>query len=285
MDKRLKTILKTIVKLTLTVLALWLVFSKIDTRETKNLLFAVDWFYLFLAIIFFTLSKIAAALRLWHYFKAIGLQLSHYYNLKLYWIGMFYNLFLPGGIGGDGYKVYILQKQFQIGTKNLIKASLLDRINGVVSLGFLACGLILLLPINELIVPYRWIFWIGLIVAFPIFYLLHLGLFKKFREVFVPTNLWALTVQVLQLVCAYFLLNSLGVSENLIAYMALFLISSVVAVLPFTIGGVGARELVFVLGHQWFGIEQNTAVAFSLLFFLVTALVSILGAVTKVRID
>ncbi len=64
-----------------------------------------------------------------------------------------------------------------------------------------------------------------------------------------------------------FLLNSLGVSENLIAYMALFLISSVVAVLPFTIGGVGARELVFVLGHQWFGIEQNTAVAFSLLFF------------------
>ena len=46
-----------------------------------------------------------------------------------------------------------------------------------------------------------------------------------------------------------------------------FLLSSIVAVLPLTIGGVGARELVFVYAHQYAGIEEAAAVAFSLIFF------------------
>ena len=50
------------------------------------------------------------------------------------------------------------------------------------------------------------------------------------------------------------------------------------AVLPFTIGGVGARELTFILGHQYLGVDQNAAVAFSFLFFLITAVVSLYGA-------
>jgi glycosyltransferase 2 family protein len=55
----------------------------------------------------------------------------------------------------------------------------------------------------------------------------------------------------------------------------------VVAVFPFTIGGVGARELTFILGYQFLGIDQNVAVAFSLLFFLITAVVSMVGGFLK----
>jgi len=51
--------------------------------------------------------------------------------------------------------------------------------------------------------------------------------------------------------------------------------------LPFTIGGVGARELVFLLGAQWLQTNKDTAVAFSLLFFLITAISSLAGAVMK----
>lgn len=57
----------------------------------------------------FNISKIISSIRLNRYFKDINLSLSQTYNLKLYYLGMFYNLFLPGGIGGDGYKIYIIK--------------------------------------------------------------------------------------------------------------------------------------------------------------------------------
>jgi uncharacterized membrane protein YbhN (UPF0104 family) len=56
----------------------------------------------------------------------------------------------------------------------------------------------------------------------------------------------------------------------------------VVAVLPFTVGGVGARELVMIMGYTYLPINPNSAVAFSLLFFLITALSSFLGAFLQV---
>jgi uncharacterized membrane protein YbhN (UPF0104 family) len=63
-----------------------------------------------------------------------------------------------------------------------------------------------------------------------------------------------------------------------------FLLSSIVAVLPLTIGGVGARELVFVYAHEYAGIDEATAVAFSLIFFIITAAVSLVGATIRTEL-
>lgn len=49
------------------------------------------------------------------------------------------------------------------------------------------------------------------------------------------------------------------------------------SVLPLTIGGVGARELTFIYGAQWMNVMPETGVAFSLLFFLVSVLISLPG--------
>jgi hypothetical protein len=111
---RYKNQLKTILKLILTGLALYLVFRKIDTAQLFEILKTIQWIWLVPAVILFVLSKVATAVRLNQYFKNISLQLSEWKNWKLYLIGMFYNLFLPGGIGGDGYKVYLLNKHFKL---------------------------------------------------------------------------------------------------------------------------------------------------------------------------
>lgn len=73
----------------------------------------------------------------------------------------------------------------------------------------------------------------------------------------------------------------MGVGDQYIPYLFVFLVSSTVSVLPLTIGGVGARELVFVLAHDYVGIDQNVAVAFSLLFFLISMLTSLFGLFFK----
>jgi len=65
----------------------------------------------------------------------------------------------------------------------------------------------------------------------------------------------------------------------------LFLLSSAIAVLPFTIGGIGARELVFIFGADYLFIDKNTAVAFSILFFVITAISSFTGIFFETKVN
>ncbi len=272
-----KGILKLLLKVVLTALAIYVVIRKIDLDETITILTTANLFWLFLAFILFNFSKWISAIRLNLFFKMIGLNLTFKYNLILYYVGMFYNLFLPGGIGGDGYKVYLLNKKYKTSVRSLIGATLLDRINGMVALIFLA--ILLLLFVDFSYTGISWTYYlIGLIIIiYPVFYFFVRLFFRKFSDFFFIPNLASFGVQVSQLVCALFILWSLDIHSLYIEYQLLFLLSSIVAVLPFTIGGIGARELVFVFGANYLMIDKNTAVAFSLLFFVLTAISSFSG--------
>ena len=281
---RVKNQLKTALKILLTGGALYLVFQKIDTAQLLQLSKNLSWPWLLPAIALFVGSKVATAIRLNHYFANIHLLLSAWENWRLYLIGMFYNLFLPGGIGGDGYKVYLLNKEFKTPVKELLKASLLDRLGGLVAIVAL---LLALLGLIEL--PWQgfatWTSKALLLAAalgvVPAFWLLQKVLFSNFLPSFWQGIIWSLVGQLAQMASVFCLLLALGVQDNLLAYQAVFLLSSIVAVLPLTIGGVGARELVVVYAHSYAGIQETEAVAFSLLFFLISAAVSLSGAWIK----
>jgi uncharacterized membrane protein YbhN (UPF0104 family) len=73
------------------------------------------------------------------------------------------------------------------------------------------------------------------------------------------------------------LLLALGETENHLPYLVIFLVSSAVAVLPISVGGVGVRELTFLYGSQLLNVDMNVAVGISFLFYLITALVSLAG--------
>jgi uncharacterized membrane protein YbhN (UPF0104 family) len=280
----LKNQLKTALKILLTGGALYLVFQKIDTEQLLQLSKNLSWPWLLPAIALFVGSKVATAIRLNHYFANIQLVLSTWENWRLYLIGMFYNLFLPGGIGGDGYKVYLLNKAFKTPVKQLLKASLLDRLGGLVAIVALLLALVGLIEL-----PWQgfetWTTKILLLAAalgvIPAFWLLQKVLFPNFLPSFWKGIIWSLVGQLSQMASVFCLLLALGVQDKFLAYQAVFLLSSIVAVLPLTIGGVGARELVVVYAHSYAGIQETEAVAFSLLFFLISAAVSLSGAWVK----
>lgn len=288
LPKRLGNQLKTILKLVLTCFALYLVFRKIDVTQLFLIVKTLHWIWLIPAVFLFVLSKVATALRLNLYFKNIGLQISESQNWRLYLIGMFYNLFLPGGIGGDGYKVYLLNKHFKTPIKKLVQVALLDRLGGLVAIVFLLFGLFLVVDVRlEFLESKLWngSMLLGLAVTIPAFWILQKLFFKDFLPSFWSSNVWSFAGQIAQLIGAWFILMALGIDENILAYQLVFLHSSIVAVLPLTIGGVGARELVFVYAHTYAGIEETVAVAFSLLFFLISAGVSLVGAFVKVDLS
>ena len=279
----LKKLLKPLLQLLFTGLALYLVLRKTDIAKLFGIILSANPWYLLLSLLFFNISKLFNAVRLNRFFKAIGIELSAMYNLKLYYLGMFYNLFLPGGIGGDGYKIYVLQKNHGMKMIDVFHAVLWDRICGIIALVFLS--VILLLPSTfalklPQLVPYAW-FLLG--ALYPLALLLNKLFYKQFIGVFTITALESLLVQIAQVISAFFILQAISLQANHIDYLAIFLISTVSTILPITIGGAGAREVTFYYLLNFIQLETNAGVALSLIFFGISALSSLAGVLTKIR--
>lgn len=273
---KLPPFVKVILKLSITLAALWYVFSRIQVQEMLVTLKHTKILFLGASLVLFVLSKMFSSIRLNRFLSSIGIRISESSNMKLYLLGMYYNLFLPGGIGGDGYKIYLLSRRFEISTRRIFWAVLMDRIIGVVALACMAVLLFCFIPGMESYAAY---IWIPAPLAVVVCYMIFRRFFPYFLPVFRVTNIHSLVVQVLQLLSALLILISLNASTDLIAYLVVFLVSSMVAVLPLTIGGIGSREFTFMLGAQWLGLDLNLSIALSLLFFLITALSSLWGLV------
>ena len=278
----LKKLLKPLLQLFVTTLALYLVLRKTDVAKLFGIIRSANPWYLLLSLLFFNISKLFNAVRLNRFFKAIGIELSSLYNLKLYYLGMFYNLFLPGGIGGDGYKIYVLQKNHGMKMINVFHAVLWDRICGIFALVFLS--VILLLPSTfalklPQLVPYAWLL---LVALYPLALLLNKLFYKQFIGIFTITALESLLVQIAQVISAFFILQAISLQANHIDYLAIFLMSTVATILPITIGGAGAREVTFYYLLNSIQLDTNAGVALSLIFFGISALSSLAGVLTKI---
>jgi glycosyltransferase 2 family protein len=263
-----KKLLQLLLKIVVTIACLWYVSGKIDFAKAGQALKQANWYYILLAVLAFILSKLLSAIRLNIYFKNIGIGLSEVKHAKLYWLGMFYNLFLPGSISGDAYKVVLLTKRYNVPYKKTTAAVLLDRFSGLLGL-----GLLLVLPDTLYII----ILISGAVVAVVAFYFIIKRYFLDFLPGFLSTLLLGVLVQVSQVVCAYLIMAALGIPTHVTEYIFIFLVSSVVAVLPLTIGGLGAREIVFLEGSRYFSLVQENSVIISILFYLITLFTSAWG--------
>jgi uncharacterized membrane protein YbhN (UPF0104 family) len=273
--KRIPGWLKGLLKFIFTLSCLWYLTNQIEWKKLVPIIQQSAFLWFFPALCFFVCSKWIAAIRLQCYFDNINLHLSHNNNVKLYWLGMFYNLFLPGGIGGDAYKIIVLHRRKGVSVKLLTSAMLLDRVSGLAALLSLA-ALFFFLIFQPLGVAYLVL--LTIIPGLIVFYLAVNKIFPSFKNSFFSTLWLGFVVQIAQVGCLYFLLQSMHVGANLYVYILLFLISSVVAIIPFTIGGLGARELLFLWGSRFFLLNDETSVAVSLLFYITTLLVSMVGA-------
>jgi len=280
-SQKVKRLIKTVLKFGLTIAALYFVFTRIEFSSVFRLIGQSNVGFLLLALLLFSASKAMAAFRLNLYFKSAGLDISHSINLRLYLLGMFYNLFLPGGIGGDGYKIYLLHKHYKTGIAKLFGAVLSDRLSGMLALAVLA---LVLFSVIDLPFDWNWVGWILIPVAYVSWYLFCRFFYKYFIPVLMKTNIFSLGVQLLQLVCVWMILLALGDGQtHLLEYLLVFLVSSIVAVLPISIGGMGVRELTFLYGAQLLGIDQDIAVSVSLMFYIITAIVSLNGLYFVIR--
>jgi glycosyltransferase 2 family protein len=267
-------VLKLLLKIAVTILCFWYISRKIDFTKAKDAVLQADWWWLFLSVVAFAFSKFLASFRLNIYFRNIGINLPQKQNLKLYWLGMFYNLFLPGAISGDAYKVVLLTRKYDVGYKKITAAVLLDRFSGLLALGLILSVYGVIVLDNKL---YDVILISGSVLAVVALYLVVKYLFKDFLPGFWPTFLWGIAVQVFQVVCVYCILMGLHLPLQS-EWIFIFLVAAVITVIPISLGGgLGTRELVFVEGARYFGLDMHVAPIISILFYLSNALSSVWG--------
>ena len=274
-ESKLSKYVKLFVKLAVTVVCFWYISTKIDFARVKEALLKANWFFLFIALLLLAFSKLLSARRLNIYFRNINLHLPEWKNIKLYWLGMFYNLFLPGSISGDAYKVILLKRKYNASYKKSSAAVLLDRFSGLLALG-------LIMSVYGVIVFDKWLYdfilIIGSILSIVTLYFIIKIYFKDFLPGFWPTFFWGLAVQASQVICVYCIMLSLHLPLDQTPWIFIFLAAAVVAVFPISLGGgLGTRELVFVEGAKYFGLDPQIGLVISLLFYLCTVLSSLPG--------
>jgi glycosyltransferase 2 family protein len=270
-------IFTTFIKIIFSLFCIWFIVRKINVSQLAGILAHINLLFLFIAVATFAFSKYISSVRLNFFLKAINIELPELVNLKLYWLGMFYNLFLPGGIGGDGYKVYILKKEYStISTKSIVYALFIDRLTGILPLFILLVLLSYYLPYP---VVYKYFIWVAIPGSIITFYFFLRFWGSQFLHIFNKTHIISYGVQISQIVSVIFIMLALNHFTHTGEYLCIFLLSSIVAVIPITIGGMGSRELVFFMGAQWLGLDNTLSVTISFLFFMISAIVSGFGVI------
>lgn len=276
-NAKIKQWAKFVLKLIISGIAMYFVYKKTDIASIKKALQHIHIGYLILGVVAFNFSKWISIFRLRELLKILEINITHNYNWKLYYIGAFYNLFLPGSVGGDGYKVYLLHKRYDKPIKHILSAVFLDRISGLAALVFIT-GIMSVLFSTD--IPY--FVWIGIItsvIIYPLYYFFLRIFFKKYTSGFHKTNLISFASQAFQVVTAWCILKGLGVDEFMWNYLILFMLSSLASVIPITPGGLGSREFVSMIGYTYLGVLKEPAVISATLFFIITALSSLVGLV------
>jgi len=273
-SEKVKKVVGNLLKLTVSVGAIWWVLSKIELKEVIILFSTANYWYLAVSFVLIAISFVLSGFRQNLSFRSTGAHISPILNLKLFWLGLFYNLFLPSGIGGDGVKVYLVNKYRQNGVKKNIGAMLVNRIAGLVAIGMITIFLYYFAGDEFKIGWYGWL-------CVPALYAFYYFVLKIFLKSFVPIHAglfaWSLLLQLVQLVAAMFILYSFNQFTNVTEYLFVFFLSAIATALPITVGGVGAREMAFVLLANVLHLDKELAVALSVMFYILSAISSLGG--------
>lgn len=276
MKKSLRKHLFTVLKILVSLGLLYYIFTKIDWE-----LLAEEWriankFLLFLGFISFLISQFFSILRVDLYFKKAQIHLPFITNARLYLLGMFYNFFIPGGVGGDAYKVIALKKHFEQPVKTITSAVFFDRFIGLCAICILICVGIVFIPLEIDFWIKVVIFILGLLGAILGPYILGM-IFPKFKSVFYPTLLYSFIIQAFQTGTIILALLAIHPDGNILIYTLIFLVSSVLSVISFA--GVGIREAVFYYSASYLDFNPDVSAGIALIFSIITLITSFFGII------
>jgi uncharacterized membrane protein YbhN (UPF0104 family) len=278
--QRFWNIIKTILKVGVTSALLVWVFSKVPIHLLKYRLLHANYWWMFAALLCYLFSMVVSSWRLLSFFRSISLNLNWRYNFRLYFLGLFYNFLLPGGIGGDGYKMYLINKTYKTPVKRLFWAVMFDRLSGLWAIGLITVALIFLIPQIDIHIGIP----LGIFVAgSAIYYFVAYKFFRDYTHNFLEAHAKALLLQSLQLIAIVCVLLGQDFTGKFSPYLLSFLISALAAIIPITAGGAGAREAIFTKLADVFPMDKGLAVFLPSSIYIISLIIALFGIYYVIR--
>jgi len=301
-----------LLKLLVSLGLIWLVLSRTTWVEVTDALTNPRWTWLVTALVVYGISAVGGAAQWSWILRKAGLATSAPEMRRLYFIGLFFNNFLPANIGGDAYKIIDLgRREGRPGT--VFAGTLLDRLVGLAALTVFAVVASLGCAVLGIDLP-RVIWVLALVLAALLMILAmmvsrRLGamvppLFRRLRlttlaeksetmaEEFVVYRahpiwllrifLWSVGVQALRMAVHLLVAWGLRLDPNMSQSLQLLALIPVLALsltLPVTINGIGLRETVTGALLVATGISLQGVLAMELTAFLVMVVFSLVGGV------
>lgn len=229
----------------------------------------------------------------WSYILRLLQQPQDYWHLlKVFWIGLFFNNFLPGRTGGDLYRAYGLS---QAGTRAQTTLSVIvDRLLNLLALALLGCyGFLqsatqIQLNLSDM----------QILAFLTLATMLCLGvgygikktrqgsaiktslslMFKAPKALLFPFCI-ALVYQTTMILSHVVVFYGIGHTANIAEFFYLIPITAFATLLPISLNGIGLRESAFVVAFAQIGVASEQALTLSLIITLFTMCMSALGGI------
>lgn len=297
-------------RLALTTLCIVVVLRTVDVREAAAATARMDPFYLLLAVAAEFGQRLLFILR-WHVLLApAGIRVPVSQSLRLGFVALFYNNFMPSTVGGDAAKSYLLARRPGADTTGIIASVLVDRLLigwGSMLLFGLAAGL--LLDMSQ----YKWamlamlaagsvggvMVWLASrrapaadpgdrapmmrLVMFKtatLFVDLSRALlrYRHHRSALVASFLISSAGLVLMGLALKFWAAAVGFSLSTVEGVAISAVMKIVGMVPATINGLGWIEGATVVLLGWSGMAHADGLALAVAQRIAGTLLSLLGA-------
>ena len=246
--------------------------------------------------------------------RAQGFHFSFRRMLGLYFVGQFFNSFLPGGLSGDLVKAYYVVGETEEKKAEAVATVFIDRVIGLLALVLLtvvvmclrlrfflddprmrvalivnaallagAVGTLLVVFRKNILERWRIFRWIeehtpaGDMIT-RVYTAFHLCLNRP--SVLVQTLLLSFANHMMLILCTTLCLGAaLGIKMNVLDYLSVFPVINAVAAIPVTPGGLGTREgiTIYLLGAL--DVPEAKAMVLSLLLYITMLLWSLVGGI------
>jgi len=274
----------------------WWLFSRFELSGIIASLQELSPLVWLIAVLMYLAAQVLSSIRWFILSDALSFPGPWRTYLVFYFVGMYFNLFLPTSVGGDVLKIHFLSRGE--GRRLMAAWSVVgDRIFGLLAMVLLGAGAAVLSPH---ILPGHFVtaLWIGGTVT--VCGLLGLPFVQRILRGLRPTLaerlrgalvLWQMPRKILAVLALSFCLQALGMGAvallgggigleiPLIFYFASLPLINIATAIPISLSGVGVREGSFVYFLGLKGVQPEQALCLGILFFSIQVASSLLGGV------
>ena len=305
MSDRGKILTKTIITLAL---LLFLAYQ-MDLGELVAILLSANPILILLATLVHVLSVFLSVFRWRTVLVNFDIHIDFSPLAKITFIGFFFNLFLPSGIGGDFFRAYYLSKRKDRGMSTTLTTTVLERSAGLCALLVIGTLFASIENISVEGIPLLYVF----LVLVTLYFLGNLMLFHSWthrrissflrnrhlqqiearmelvygglrrllanRSSMIMALLLSLIIQLLAVVIVWIAALAIDIHAPFGIFLIFVPLINLSIMVPLTINGIGLRESLFYLLFSQIGFPVEMAVSLSLVTFSVYLLTALPGSI------